>query len=432
MSINVGPAGPEATTAAPVTAFAPGYRWRLLVVLWLVVAVVVALPSVGSGVLNARMVTELNIDRGLFGAAFGLFVIMMGVPAPLVAAAVRRHGVKPVIMIGCAMSALGSLLVATVVEQGWQFALAFGLLVGGGVATAGVLPAQAAVTHWFVDRRALAVSIVLSAVDIGGIIAAPALEAVVAVRGWRSGWLLISALAVLGFVAAWITLRKEPGYAVGSPPLQDRPRHQSVHKTLHDWTVRDSLRTRAFWCLALFSTVVGLDWILFMAHGVIHLRDMGYPPADAARAVAVMVSASLVGNLTAGALGDRIPPHRIAVVAMLAMFGGVLAAVHPHGEAALWAFAVPVGFAYGASQVCLMSLLGNYYGARPFAALFGMLLAAGTVAAAVLAGVAGAAFGMQQTYAPVFNTCAVLTLVAAVVLCWAGPPKRTPAGPTLP
>lgn len=401
------------------------YRWQLLVVLWFIVAVVVALPGVGSGVLNARMVAELQLDRGLYGAAFGLFVVMMGVPAPLVAAGVRRFGVKPVIMLGCAMTLVGSVLIATLVTEGWHFVLCFGLLVGGGVATAGVLPAQAAVTRWFVDKRALAVSIVLSAVDIGGIVAAPSLEGVVSAHGWRSGWLVIAALAGLGLLAALLTLRNESGQDIGMPPLNDRPVHGRVHKTMRAWTVRESLRTRAFWCIAVFSLVVGLDWILIMAHGVIHLHDLGFTPARAASTIAVLVSASLAGNLLAGALGDRVPPHRIGTVAMLALLLGLLLGIHPRTEAGLLAFAVPLGLGYGASQVCLMSLLANYYGARPFAALFGMLLAIGTLAAALLAGGAGALFEKLHTYAPSFQLCAALTAVGLICIAGAAPPRET-------
>jgi MFS family permease len=423
MHFNAPAAPPAATLAAPRSSI--GYRWRLLAVLWFIVAVVVALPSVGSGVLNARMITELKLDRGVYGAAFGLFVVMMGVPAPLVAAAVRRWGVKPVITAGCAMAMLGSLLIATVVQQGWQFALAFGLLVGGGVSTAGVLPAQAAVTRWFVDKRALAVSIALSAVDIGGIIGPPVLESVVSDRSWRAGWLVIAALAGIGMVAAWVTLRREAGDEVNAPPIQERHGQRRVHKTERDWTVKQAWRTRAFWGIAIFSAVVGMDWILFMAHGVVHLRDIGFSSALAARAVSVMVSASLVGNMAAGLLGDRIPPHRIAAIAMACVLVGLLLAIHPQGPIDLWAFAVPMGLGYGASQVCLMALLGNYYGARAFATLFGMLLAVGTVLAAVLAGAAGAVFEQFHTYNSVFHLCAVLTGIATLAISLAGPPKES-------
>jgi MFS family permease len=423
----------DCSSDAALPAPSPGdaanrYRWRLLVVLWFVVAVVVALPSVGSGVLNARMVAELKLDRGLYGAAFGLFVVMMGVPAPLVAAGVRRFGVKAVIMLGCVMTLAGSVLIATIVNEGWQFALCFGLLVGGGVSTAGVLPAQAAVTRWFVDKRALAVSIVLSAVDIGGIIAAPSLESVVSTHGWRTGWLVIAALAGLGLLAAMLALRNESGQDIGVPPLIDRPVHGRVHKTMRAWTMRESLRTRAFWCIAVFSTVVGLDWILFMAHGVIHLHDLGFTPSIAASTIAVMVSASLAGNLLAGALGDHVPPHRIGAVAMLSLLLGLLLGIHPLTQADLVDFAVPVGLGYGASQVCLMSLLANYYGARPFAALFGMLLAVGTLAAAMLAGGAGAVFETLHTYTPTFQLCAALSAVGMLCIALAAPPRETAPG----
>jgi MFS family permease len=414
--------GAAALTTDPGDA-AKRYRWRLLAVLWFVVAVVVALPGVGSGVLNARMLTELQLDRGLYGAAFGLFVVMMGVPAPLVAAGVRRFGTKPVIMLGCMMTLVGSLLIATVVYQGWQFVLCFGLLVGGGVSTAGVLPAQAAVTRWFVDKRALAVSIVLSAVDIGGIVAAPSLEAVISAHGWRTGWLVIAALAGIGLLAALLTLRHESGQNIGVPPLNERPVHGRVHKTMRAWTVREALRTRAFWCIAVMSVVVGLDWILIMAHGVIHLHDLGFTPAVAAKTVAVMVSASLVGNLLAGVLGDRIPPHRIGAIAMLALLIGLLMGIRPSSEASLAFFAVPLGLGYGASQVCLMSLLANYFGARPFAALFGMLLAVGTLAAAMLAGGAGALFEKLHSYTPSFQLCAALSGVALICIALAAPPR---------
>jgi MFS family permease len=408
---------------------APGYRWRLLAVLWFVVAVVVALPSVGSGVLNARMVTELQMDRGLYGAAFGLFVVMMGVPAPLVAAGVRRFGIKPIIMLGCMMTLVGSLLIATAVTEGWHFVLCFGLLVGGGVATAGVLPAQAAVTRWFIDKRALAVSIVLSAVDIGGILAAPSLEGVVSGHGWRSGWVVIATLAGLGLLAALLTLRNESGQDVGVPPLNERALHSRVHKTTHTWTVRESLRTRAFWCIAVFSVVVGLDWILIMAHGVIHLHDLGFSPASAASTIAVMVSASLAGNLLAGAAGDRVPPHRIGALAMLALLVGLFMGIDPSTEAGLMAFALPLGLGYGASQVCLMSLLANYFGARSFAALFGILLAVGTLAASLLAGGAGALFEKVHSYTPTFQFCAALTVIGMICIALASPPRGTvPSG----
>jgi MFS family permease len=412
---------------ASAAAAPPGYRWRLLAALWLIVALVVALPIVGAGVVNAHMAQALGLDRSVLGAGFGLFVVMMGVPAPLVAVGVRRFGVKPTIVSGCALVMTGSLLLATVVGQGWQFMLSFGVLVGAGVAAAGVLPAQAAVTRWFVDKRALALSIVLSAIDIGGIAAAPLLEHVISRFGgdWRAGWVAIFVLACAALVAALFVIRHDGGFgaALPAPVLPPPGRSPTVHKTTHPWTPREAVHTRAFWCILYFNCTLGMGWVLLMAHGVIHLRDVGFSPAQAAQTVAMLVTASLAGNLLAGALGDRVPPHRIAAVSA-ALFGlGLYAAVRPTGLGGLVGFAVPAGLGYGASQVCLMAVLGNYYGARAFPPLFGVLLAVGTLLASVLAGVAGFAFDTSGSYTPAFHLCVVLAAAAALLIAIAAPPQ---------
>jgi MFS family permease len=166
-----------------------------------------------------------------------------------------------------------------------------------------------------------------------------------------------------------------------------------------------------------------MGWVLIMAHGVVHLGDVGFSSAQAAQTVAVLVSASLVGNLLAGMLGDWLPPHRIAALSSALLGLGLLAAVKPAGMTGLALFAVPAGLGYGASQVCLMALLGNYYGARAFPVLFGLLLAVGTLFASGLAGGAGHAFDTTGSYTQVFHLCAALAAAAALFIAIATPPR---------
>ena len=101
-------------------------------------------------------------------------------------------------------------------------------------------------------------------------------------------------------------------------------------------------------------------------------------------------------------------------------------AAHPNGSLGLIAFALPAGFAYGASQVCLMALLGNYFGHRAFPSVFGLLLAMGTIAAAALAATAGVVFEQIGTYTPVFYVCAAITGIATLAIAMASPPRADP------
>lgn len=416
--------GPSASAPASAT-----YRWRLLAALWLVVALVVAVPSVGAGFINAQMIKTLQMDRGVYGIGFGLFVLMMGLPAPLVAAAVRRHGIKLPMMVGCLLLFVGALAMATVVHEGIGFIIAFGLVVGAGVVAGGMLPAQVAVAAWFTDRRALAASIVLSAVEVGGFVGPPVLDQVMRASGdWRSGWWLITGLAV----AAWITVLAvvRPG-RFGSQPDDDRGAAAplagtAVHKTREDWLAREVFRTRTFWLLQAYVCVAGMGWIFLLSHGAVHLQDLGFGSREVAASVAMLVAASLVGNLGAGFLGDRVPPHRIAAVTMLLMTLGLALGVQPRGLVGLLLFAVPVGIGYGASQVCLMALIANYFGARVFPTVFGAILAPCTLAAAATAAAAGWCFEHVGSYDRIFYFCTALSLLGSLAIACARPPLRHP------
>ena len=109
--------------------------------------------------------------------------------------------------------------------------IAFGLLVGIGVATGAIIAAaQAGVARWFVRRRALALSILYSGGAIGGFIAPPILSAIAtAGKGqWRLGWWLMAALSVVAALIAIVTVREQPtdlGQAPdgGAGPTASRP-----------------------------------------------------------------------------------------------------------------------------------------------------------------------------------------------------------------
>ncbi|WP_322046532.1 MFS transporter [Paraburkholderia sp. J67] len=413
------------TQARPGRASRVPYRWRLLAALWLIIVCAVSVPSIGSSVVNAHMAAALHFDRTVIGLGFGLFILTMGVPGPLVAALIRRFGVKRVVLAGCALLVVGTLATGTVVASSWAFPPVFGLLVGAGVACAGILPAQAAVARWFPDKRALAVSIVLSAIDIGGTFAPPALDKIIAVSslGWRAGWYAMSAAALLALLITALVMRDDGAGEDATPSAAPFAETAHVFNTTHAWPLRDALHCRAYWLIMGFSCVVGLDWMLLMAHGVVHLVDSGYSSAAAAFAIAVMIASSLAGNLVAGLLGDRIAPHRIGAAAMALLTMGLYAAVRPDVAAGPWLFAVPAGLGYGASQVCLMALLGNYFGARIFAQLFGILLAVGTLTGSALVGAAGAVFDHTGSYTPVFVLCLVLSALAVFAIAFAAPPR---------
>ena len=132
---------------------------------------------------------------------------------------------------------------ATVVSTGLQAALAFGVLVGTGVATGAALASQAGVAKWFVRRRALALSIMYSAGAIGGFVSAPLLNRVINVAdgNWRMAWWLVAGLSTCAAIIAALFVKEQPsdlgqlpdgGAATGRRAHGPRPRSSPLSNGL--------------------------------------------------------------------------------------------------------------------------------------------------------------------------------------------------------
>src|SRR5579863_10685450 len=188
------------------------YGWKLLAACWFIMFLNLGIPAYGASGLNALMAPALHLDRRALGLLFSAYMIMSGLPGPLVAVSVNRLGVRRTLMLGSVFLIVGALLMGTLVNSFWYAVLAFGLLVGGGVATGAALATQAGLARWFVRRRALVLSILYSSGAVGGFVSGRLLDRVVTLAGgnWRAGWWVIAALSALACIVAALFVKESP------------------------------------------------------------------------------------------------------------------------------------------------------------------------------------------------------------------------------
>jgi len=309
------------------------YGWKLLAAFWIIYLVNLGYPTYGSSVVNAYMATSLHLDRAMLGLAFSIYMLMVGLPGPLVAAIVNRIGVRWTLLIGSCSAILGGLAMALVVHTGWQAVIAFGVLIGFGSCAGGAIAEQAGIAQWFVRRRALALSLMYSSGGVGGFILPPLLNRLIANTNgnWRAGWW---AFIVLGVIAALITVlfvKERPsdmgqlpdGGEVAAGPMKSK----TVWVTTEEWTFKEAIRSRALLLMLLSSIGISCGFTLIQGHGVVHLKDLGHSPAEAARAMSILAVSTLAGKLLAS-FGDRIEPRYVWAAAMTAFGLGMILVVH--------------------------------------------------------------------------------------------------------
>jgi len=401
------------------------YGWTMLGALWLIMFLNLGFPAYGPAVINPAMAKAMGLPRETLGGIFSIYMIMSGLPGPLVAMSVNRFGVRTTLLLGSAFTIAGALLMATVVNGGIGAMLCYGLLVGAGVATGGAMASQAGLARWFVRRRSLALSVLYSAGAIGGFVAAPLLNRLIQATGtWRAGWWLLAALSAVAACVALIAVRERPedvgqvadGFgaqpADGEAAADTRP----PFMTRREWTFREAARHPAYWLL-LGSLIGGSGgYTLFLAHGVVHLQDLGFTAAVAAWAVSIATVSGLIGKVILAAFGDLIDPRYIYAL-FIAVFGaGLVIIVNAQALWQVFVFATCIGIGFGGGVVCLMAVLSNYYGTQPFASLAGLAIAINTTLSAIAPKVAGRLFDQGVGYGITFYFLAAWCFVGAVVL----------------
>ena len=147
------------------------YGWILLGVLWLVFAFNLGFPAYGGPVINSAMAKELGFSREALGLITTIYIIMSGLPGPVVAMAVNRFGVRRTLIAGSLLNVAGAAFMALVANSSAAAYFGFGLVIGGGVCSGAAIASQTALSRWFVRRRSLALSILYSSGAIGGFLA---------------------------------------------------------------------------------------------------------------------------------------------------------------------------------------------------------------------------------------------------------------------
>lgn len=421
------------------------YGWKLLAVFWLIVFTNFAFPLYGTSVINTYMAADLHMSRAALGAAYGFFEWMVGLPAPLVAISINKKGIRLTTLAGCLMVLAGALLMAFAVRATWQVYLVLGVLVGVGALSGGVLAAQASMGRWFVKHKAAAITLVHTGSSLGGFVAAPVLNHVIARFGgnWRAGWVLIAGLSVVASLLAFAFIKESPAalgqlpdggadVAASSAAGKARAASRRVYKTADEWTLGEVFRTPAIWLFFIAMLGFSAGYPLFLAHGVAHLRDLGYTPAEAAFSVSVMLGASLCGSLFFAAVADLVEPRFVWAVASVLFGAGTILALHASGAAGLYLYAICLGAGFGISFSATMALPANYYGAHAYAPLVAVAIVIGTTAGAAGPIAAGYIFDRFGSYDLAFYAVSGLSFLAALLLLFAAPPVRKAVGSLAP
>lgn len=419
-------------TSGGTTPPAPGRDHRARVHRAWAVAVVTFVTIIGAaafaslpGLLIDPLHTEFGWSRGMIGFAVSVNLALYGLTAPFAAALMDRFGIRRVVACALITIALGSALTIRM-SQSWQLVLCWGVLVGLGSGSMALAFAATVTNRWFVARRGLVTGVLTAGGAAGQLVFLPLLSWITEHHGWRPAAATVSlaALAVVPFV--WFLLRDHPadvGVApYGAPEFVPKPPPATGAAGRALRALRDASRTGTFWLLAGSFAICGASTNgLVKTHFVPAAHDHGLPVTTAASLLAVIGVFDIAGTVASGWFTDRLSPRRLLAIyyglrGLSLMFLPMLLGDSIHPPMVL--FIVFYGLDWVATVPPTIALCREHYGENS-AIVFGWVLAAHQIGAALVAylgGVARDAFGSYDVvWYSAGGLCAVAALMSLVI-----------------
>ena len=272
---------------------------------------------------------EFGWSRTQLSIAFALQRVETGFLGPLQGWAVDRYGPRRVMWVGITLFGL-AFMAFSQVNSLLGFYLVFALIAIGS-SLGSMLSISVAIVSWFRRKRALALSVMLTGLAVGGLLQ-PAVVAAIDGWGWRTT-AFVSGLIVLGVGLPLASLVRHRPEDHGWTPDGDAPadeqrgdgRAAAAREPEVSFTAREAMRTRAFWLISLGHAAGLLTVGAISVHLFVHVtEELDISSGGAARLISLMTAMLVTGMLIGGALGDRIDKRVILVFAMLGHAGAML------------------------------------------------------------------------------------------------------------
>ena len=269
-------------------------RFRVAATSFLVLFSIVGMALYGLPFYYDFMVNDLGWSRGQVTSGNALSKLLIGPLFGFIAGwIIDRFGPRRMMIAGILMAAvaLGGLSQASSLSMFYFFYLfnALGYVCGG------PLPNQVLLSRWFEASRGKAMGFAYLGIGLGGAIV-PLLSNWLTERlGWRGALLTLGAI-ILALALPGALVVKEPPAA---EPLRKRQLEPAV-------PIGGVLRSSAFWLLALGSFCsIGAVGGTYQNLKFYLSKDCGLAQADSAKALSLILVASLIGRLLMGWLADR-------------------------------------------------------------------------------------------------------------------------------
>ena len=245
------------------------------------------------GLFQPHMIRDIGITAADFSLAIAIQNIVWGITQPFVGMFADRHGVRPVVLAGVTIYALG-IVISIFAHSVFVFTFGAGICIGLALScTASNIAMNVTARTATAAKRMVAMGSVSAIGSLGLTIASPLAQTLITTSGWQ--------VAMVGFLALVVVMVPAAFFAGGADKIETEVSTgvpQSVSQA-----VREAMGHSGYVVLAVAFFVCGLQLVFITTHLPTYLAICGMDPSVGANALALVGLFNVIGSYLFGWLG---------------------------------------------------------------------------------------------------------------------------------
>ena len=344
-------------------------------------SVVVALPAIQA---------DFGVDRAQAALPYTLAMLGFGAGGVLLGRLADRSGIVQPLIIGIVAISLGYLGVG---QAGSLTQVAAAQCVIGLGCSVSFGPLMADVSHWFMRRRGIAVTIVAAGNYLAGTVWPPVTQHFIAADGWRATHTGIGLFCLVTMLPLVLVMRRRVS-AHSHASANDAAALRRADMPLSPNALQVLLCIAGVGCCVAMATP--------QVHLVAYCGDLGYGPARGAEMLSLMLGLGIISRVTSGFIADRIGGVRTLLLGSVLQGTALLLYLMFNGLTSLYVISGLFGLFQGGIVPSYAIIVREYFPPQEAGTRVGLVMLA-TLSGMALGGwLAGVIFDATGSYQAAF------------------------------
>ena len=331
-------------------------------------------------------------------------------------ALIDRIGVKPGLLFGTALLAIGVFALSLVQSLAHLYLIyaAFALV----LVTAGTNVIVILVSSVFEEKRGLAIGIALMGTSIGGAVVSRLGAELMEVMPWREAFRYEAILPIILFVLILLFVpNTRPKKVEGADDVSSRS----------GFELREALRTRTFWTLTISAMMTYFSIMAIVQNLVIHGTSLNLPELEVSELFLFLTVGAVITKFGVGALVDHFDSFMVYRILHLVMISGLLLLISLRVDL-LSAAVLITALGWGGMYTLYNFMVIDLFGLKAAGKITGLVAVFEAIGAATGPIALAGFYDGQQSYQMGFVLLAVLLCASLILSFWL---RRNPKAESL-